>query len=624
MTHALMIARRELRERSFVFALAGVLALLPFVLAAMPFGRTFGPKMVLAGTAGAISVIFTMGLALILGVSLVGRELSERRMSFYFARPVSEASIWFGKLMAAVVMLALAYGITLIPSLAFSRRVWTAAGWTWEPGRLAAAVIGSAMLLLLIAHFGSVVIRSRSPLIAIDVVLLVATITLAALILRPLIFNLAMKLTEVMIYTLTGALFLVLVAAGAWQLSRGRTDIRRNHRALSTFVWAGMAVVLAIAGAYVAWVLAAEPSDITKLYAQQAPGGRWVTVGGEAKGRFDFMPVFVMNVDTGKWIRFPESRWSGPGFSRSGNAVMTFGPIENASSELRVTQLEPQLIRFKTSIPFWPGSSMALSDDARRVALVGNGILSVHDLERDALLGSIRIPVTAGAIRLFFVNRDTVRLYIEDQAARRDERQVVPISIKIYEFKIPTRKLEQTGDVQTTARFVAYRVSADGSTMLVRRFGGEGDAAIVVDARSGATLSTIDVSAEFTTLLADGRIATADTAADRARLALYDRSGVLLREVPFTAAGRAQVIELAHRDRLLISLWDGSKRRLLVVDTTTGAVVREERAIYSRPDAGDDPRVAEPSRSGEIVIATRDGLARWNTLTGAKNLLLGP
>src|SRR5512145_2096094 len=98
MTHALIIARHELRERSFVFALAGVLALIPFAMSLMPFGRRFGRELMLAGTAGIISVCFTVGLALILGASLVGRELSEKRMSFYFARPVSAASIWFGKL----------------------------------------------------------------------------------------------------------------------------------------------------------------------------------------------------------------------------------------------------------------------------------------------------------------------------------------------------------------------------------------------------------------------------------------------------------------------------------------------------------------------------------------------
>ena len=38
-----------------------------------------------------VGTSFVAGLSGILGMSLVGRELSEKRMSFYFARPLSPA-----------------------------------------------------------------------------------------------------------------------------------------------------------------------------------------------------------------------------------------------------------------------------------------------------------------------------------------------------------------------------------------------------------------------------------------------------------------------------------------------------------------------------------------------------
>ena len=39
---------------------------------------------------------FTAGLATILGSSIIGKELSDGRLSFYFSKPVSAGSIWFG------------------------------------------------------------------------------------------------------------------------------------------------------------------------------------------------------------------------------------------------------------------------------------------------------------------------------------------------------------------------------------------------------------------------------------------------------------------------------------------------------------------------------------------------
>ena len=90
MRHALVIARREIAEKRFVLFAALAFAALPFLLAAIPIARgSGGPRDVMDIVAGLLCIGFTLALALILGANVIGRDLSENRLSFYFSRPVS-------------------------------------------------------------------------------------------------------------------------------------------------------------------------------------------------------------------------------------------------------------------------------------------------------------------------------------------------------------------------------------------------------------------------------------------------------------------------------------------------------------------------------------------------------
>jgi len=244
MTHALAIARRDLAERTSVFIAAAVLAVLPFVLTVVPGMSSFNYMDVITTAGGLLSVGFTLGLALVIGVTMIGRDLSEKRMSFYFSKPISAPSIWFGKLLAAVISLALCFAVLFVPSYLAGSTSWHRS-WNVELGAGFTVVGVVALTLLLLGHVFGTMFRSKSALVALDVTLMVLAGMAIAAIIRPLLEGFAGDLTTRVAFVLGGALLLILVLCGAWQLEKGRADRRQNHIALSSFIWIATSIVLA-------------------------------------------------------------------------------------------------------------------------------------------------------------------------------------------------------------------------------------------------------------------------------------------------------------------------------------------------------------------------------------------
>jgi hypothetical protein len=78
----LVIAARELRANTRIFFISAVFAALPFLASLLPSAR--GDRAgVIVVFGGFLSIAVGFGLAVAQGISTIGRELSERRMSFY-------------------------------------------------------------------------------------------------------------------------------------------------------------------------------------------------------------------------------------------------------------------------------------------------------------------------------------------------------------------------------------------------------------------------------------------------------------------------------------------------------------------------------------------------------------
>ncbi len=627
MTRAITIAAREMRERSFVFITAAIAALIPFVAAILRVGNS-GALPIIAVVGFSMSLTFTFGLAGVLGASMVGRELSERRLSFYFSKPVSASAIWFGKLSGALVTIAVCFGLIFLPSYLVARPIWGQTFGQITPGGFVAFVLTVSVYLLLLLHALSSMVRSRSALVALDLVLLALFAGALWLIIRPLVANVAFDLVMKILRVAVLAIPVAIAAAGAWQLSRGRTDIRRSHLELSRFFWIAVAVVIAGAGAFVVWVLSATPADLRNVNVAANNGADWMVMTGTAANRGDYRPAFLVDTRTGKAKRFPAMRWQMPEFTRRGDAAISIVPSgeslhRGGRGRVHVQRLATPDATSDTGIEASLFSRVVLSDDLRRMAVSDAHVLSVYDAQSHALLASARIPV-GDEVAMFFVSPSVIRVY--PLKVFKVNAPAPSGELPIYEFDIARRRLTETGQLMTSPGYQVL-VSRDGSTAVVNR-----DQIVIADGRTGSTRAVINAGgrSRWLALLSTGGVAFIQPA----RLCIFDRNGKLVREIPlanFASGGNfgARVRELVPGKKLLLTVSHkyvpnpALGADLAIVDLERGVVESVQRDVALREQfRSADPRV--PDVTAEYVISDANGTVwRWNAVTGEKHRIFG-
>src|SRR4051812_17807229 len=82
----------------------------------LPLAKTLGKPTTMLPVAGVIAVSFALVAALAVGVGLIGRELAERRLSFWFHQPVSGGSIFFGKLLGGWGIVFASAALVFVPA----------------------------------------------------------------------------------------------------------------------------------------------------------------------------------------------------------------------------------------------------------------------------------------------------------------------------------------------------------------------------------------------------------------------------------------------------------------------------------------------------------------------------
>lgn len=259
MRGALAIAAREIAERKLVFFGAFLAGLLPLglpLLPAFPGDAHHARSVAMLLLATAITAAFP----LFFGATMLASDISEKRLAFYFSRPLPATSIWAGKLLGAFLIsfgcaaLASAPVLLLDGEAAFS----LATGLSWE--RSLALAVSGVLLLLLLAHVAASIVRLRSAWIIPDSALAVVFAVAIALSIRRLFLAGFRSLYEPWrsparsLWFLPVALVAILLAASCVQIIDGRTDARRSHGALSATLWGLTAVFAAILGGLAWWV----------------------------------------------------------------------------------------------------------------------------------------------------------------------------------------------------------------------------------------------------------------------------------------------------------------------------------------------------------------------------------
>ena len=513
MKNALVIAAREFEEKRFVAYAAVAFAILPFLLGLIPMSHGKSPREAIALASLLLATGFTLGLAVITGASFVGRDLSDGRMSFYFSRPVASTSIWFGKLTAGILMIVGCFGLIIAPAWLATGELWKSF-WTLTLGESTAYVLTVALSLFLIAHVIGTFVRSRSPLIAADFAAAVLCGVAIWFLALPLAKGMAFTLIKWLLISLAITLALAIIGGGAWQLERGRTDRRRNHLALSQFLWGAMAVALLIAAGYVAWVVSVKPADLTtRIYASHRAGSPFLVLGGQARNRGDYNAAYLIDVGDGSVRRIQPQGVGGIHFSRDGGSAVV-PRAENGSADL-VIYTRGAAGPAETGLTISHFSEFFISDDANRIATIVGGILSIYDVPQKRTLVSVRVPYEGRLYyQGYFLTPDLFRLYIRAQDG-----------MSIYELDTRARGLRTTGAIETGG-FVTFAIDPAASRMLVRRHGVDG--ITLNDARSGALIKTVVSGKDVQNFrfLRDGRMAIVEGPSSKMTLHILSPDGI--------------------------------------------------------------------------------------------------
>lgn len=554
MNAILIIAARELRERKRLFAFAAGMALIPFAVAMLP-SMSGNRQTAIATTGGGFGAVFVLGLSLALGITIITRDLADRRLSFYFAKPIGSAALWIGKVAASLVLIVTGGIMAIVPSVLASGKTWSAV-WSTGGWPLAALAASSALALFFGGHAVATMVRSRSILVGVDFALAVVAGAVAFVLLRPLLIAHSFELLAGFGAAMLAGILTAAAIAPVWQLSRGRTDAVRSHFAFSQAFWSGVTIVLVAGAAYTLWITSIAPADLTRVqYVEQAASGSHAFVAGLDSSRGEFPGLFLIDAASGASDRLSIPPWWEIKFSRDGSVLAWMAPeqlMQIRELRLSVRRLDRAGAEtIETPLRYSTDAAFTLSDDGSRVAVRDNTTVSVHELPSGRTLAAV---AGLDARSMAFIGRDRVRVIAGPRGRTGTD------ALTIHDIDVPRRRVTRSGGLTVSSNYMGVSMSADGTRMLVRH------GATVMDAQTGRTIARLpleNVRAYSAAVLRDGRV----VAAHEGQFHLFDRDGNPLRQVPILP-GKYFVLGQVGDSKVLLSSQSG----VTVVDLERGVV----------------------------------------------------
>lgn len=632
------VLERELVERRMLAAVALVVGLLPFLVPFVSNARHLDPADIRGGAALAFGLTFTIIVAIVLGASVIAGDLAERRLGFYFSRPVSGGALWAGK-MTATALLTLAGGLLVLLPTVLAGRIDVQGVWPSIRSDLASLGVFwavGALFLILVSHAVSVMVRARSPWLAVDL----AAAAVVGLLLWDarvdLLFARALPFAPSLWDALAAALvFLGLAVAGAAQVMRGRTDPLRGHRVLSLTLW-GLLLLVATAGqGFSRWMLDVSPEDLAYVTeAFSSPRGSWITFSGPARHRGEYRPRFLLDTASGRYLR-TGGVWTL--FSDDGGRAVWLEPSGRSlrNPELVLYRLDlgdPEAAPVATSLTFQgPFFSLALSPEGERLASIRDRRLVVEDLDREKILASIQLPGIPGVLwndgGLRFLDSERVLLVqlrpLKEGAALMFEGG--------FEVLAVVADLSRGSSVQlrTVTAFPGYpnlSVSPDGERLLVH--GGRQGPSKLFDLRTGREIASLEPgkgpfwlsSPHF---LADGRIVSR---ASRQELQIFSPDLVPERTFRFDGALSSEIGGQPAPGRLIVATakpgrttaGDSSHWQVLLLNLATGEV----RSLAAGLLPAEGPNRGPESAGSRLFRDAQGGLVTLDPATGKIRVLV--
>ena len=498
-----IVARRDLLL--VAVAAVGIVLLMPL----MPGLEGYGAADVRNVSANVLALVIGWGMAIGLGASVFGSDLSQGRLGFFFARPVRGLSVWLGRIGAVLLLIFVCEVLILLPSLI--------GGWAnifsfhWAEGwEIVIVFAGAPLLLVLLSHVVSIMFRARTAWLFLDLAGLLAVGLAAWLSFRPFLFSTPAKTALLVV---GGVLFVAvvigLVAAGAVGLVVGRTDLRRTHGALSLTLWSVLMITVGVVSAYSSWLRSFEPSDLGRVDVLSVdPRGAWIEVEGSAPGHLDVRRRFLVSSRDPRWIVLPNAfRYvNGLSYSADGSRAVWIG--SGLGEEARFVQSvdldlpRPELI--STTLTVGWRTAVDLSQDGSTLAMVEDGMVSVYRLADDRLVTAVRLPAALEDAILFFDGPESLRIYAKQRAGEMQ-------SIQIARIALPSGALTRLGEIRDLPQGFWTGFNSDLGLMVVNLRNDSGTDqsrnSRLFDAQTGELIQ--DLGRVFPRFLADGRVFSA-------------------------------------------------------------------------------------------------------------------
>ena len=623
---------REIAEYRLIFPAALLIGLVALASPWLPGTGGNPPAEIRGAAALSLSLIVAFVLAAVLGSSVLTRDLAERRLGFYFARPLPGWALWSGKLAAAAVLASLAGALVLLPAFLAGGRLDPRGYWLLggpQPGDATDLILLlplGVIVLLLLTHALSTMVRARSPWLLLDLVAALAVVAVFRACRESLWSEGAVEALD------RGASLFLLAAlvsatvASAVQILRGRTDLRRGHRLLSLTLWGCLGAASVAFAGYTSWVLHVEPEDLTRLEAVvPAPAGTWIGLTGRAAGRGSlYRPTFLFDVASGRFVRirsmgYDAYGWNQPFFSADGRRAVWVDQRSRGLLSLDLSRPEAEPVPSQVSYPALP-RHLTLSPDGTRVAALLNDRLTVDDLAAGRLLASLPMSFDYGDRALFMDNR-RIRIF-------QTSRELAPGSLDelwrlvVLDFDLATRRLRQVARLSSVRQPWSTR---SGDLVFLRRSASEVE---IMDLGTGKVLVTVpERPLGVEEILADGKmvLVARDSSRQRVTLRVLGRDGAELSRATF-AAGSLMVGGQPLPGALVVATspgrmsWTPQLWTSWLVELATGRVRKIGPGLMPVT-----LRAAGPRSVASRLFSTGDGgLVLVDPVTGRRRTVLEP
>lgn len=604
MREAMVIGLKEVKERKMIFFALGVCGVLPLLVGPLNlFGLTATTRDSVF-IASILVMLMTAGVSMLTGATLMGRELAEKRMSFFFARPVSTFKIWSGKVLAGLVI-AMGSGVLgILPSLFFHPEMLSGLKeWHFS----ISVLLGTVVLPFSFGIVLGIVFSSRSYWLIADILAVPLTVLLTVPGIRKLVTanimsfayggnNISRNLTDGTMSLITAGAILVAVIlisaalpASYLALRVGRSDIKRVHKALSISLWSLTLVGLLSFNSFVYWVVKAAPSDIRRIeYVEAAPTGNWVLISGNVWTDLYYSPAFLLNTETGAYLHI-DMPFTDLIFTADGKRVywLETEDIQRGSALLlKTAELGDGVpVPEKTKLKFSSdsGTRLYFDDNSSRMAAINNDTVTFYEVPSLRELGTVALDPAQKQTRFAYYDRAVFRsqnLFTLFMVTKNQAR----FDIHIYDFDLGSQKMVHKGSIESgtvgSTVFGNFYVESD-RVLLTNRHDNDKPAQVSIfnshDAAKVADFEPTTLSMQ-TRFLSSGRIAVPYVKNGEVELLLTDMDGKELKTIALGKAKRAVVGGEVTPSKLAFALLDDSGstinavKRNFIVDLETAQI----------------------------------------------------